>query len=230
MQEFFAFLRAVARHWIFLMSGAISIVLAFVERIFHWPIPNSVYWTVAAVCLLACCFLAWRDEYRLRPSIFSELQEFIKTGHSCRIEPIVPHLADELFQPLSATPQLLKLRVNRTQGEAVIPVQRIKEFLHSAGYRTLILDGRLQWITRNKTWQFFPEAPETEYGVPKTAQDARVQAIKKGLEEEGLQVFLSQGDRLAIYLSKSWQIVYDDDGRYVSAGDQHSKMILIAGK
>lgn len=229
MKEFSAFLRAVASHWIFLMSGGISVALSFVERIFHWPIPNSVYWIVGVVCLFTCCFLAWRDEFRRRPSILSELQEFIKTGHSCYIAPVVPHSTDELFQPLSVTSQLLKLRVNRTQGETLVPLQRIKEFLPSAGYRTLIVDGRLQWITRCKKWEFFPEQPQTDFGVPKQSSrtlDSRINAIEKGVQEEGFQFYWRQVSRVV----NGSEIFYDSDGRYLSADTEDSKMILIVGR
>ena len=210
---------------------AITTSLANARGAFNGRVPIAPY-----ACVYGCAALAFivagilfYGQDRQKPML-SIIREFIKTGHSCYVSPRTPHVADELFQPLSVTPQLLTLRVNRNQGQTTIPVQRVQELLPATGYRTLIVDGRLQCLTQLKKWEFFPEPPQSVYGVGKLTDlgEQRVQAITRGMEEEGLQVGWLIASNLERFIRAGWQIFYDDDGRYLFVGNP--KSILIAGK
>ncbi len=226
-----AFAKAVWRHWIFLMSGFVSICVSFVERIRHNPIANPLFVLVAVLCFLAACFLAWKDEHRFRPSSVRDIRELLRKGHSCCVTPIVPHRVDTLFKPLALSHDSVTLRSNTDQTEVRIPLARVKELLPN-GYKTLVVEGRLQWISRPRRWQFFPEIPKTDFGVPKTSspEDPRILTFKKTFEEEGFRVYWRRLGAVGESLGRGWQIIYDDDGRYFAFGDSHSEQILMMGK
>ena len=60
----FVFVRAVIGHWrVFVTGGVITGVLWLLQGI-GYITPHWIYWTVAALGLLAACYRAWLDEHR----------------------------------------------------------------------------------------------------------------------------------------------------------------------
>ncbi|HVQ40258.1 MAG TPA: hypothetical protein VMS31_22140 [Pyrinomonadaceae bacterium] len=70
-----SFLRAVFRHWITLVGGcAVIVLLGIGERTTGKNIPRSIYLLMLALLFCVACYLAWRDERRMRGEEFSLYQ------------------------------------------------------------------------------------------------------------------------------------------------------------
>lgn len=64
MNEPVAFLKAVVRHWVSLVTGGIVIALLWLWQGFGHIIPRLVYGVVAVGAVLVASYRAWRDQYR----------------------------------------------------------------------------------------------------------------------------------------------------------------------
>jgi hypothetical protein len=81
-----------------------------------------------------------------------------------------------------------------------IPIPRVRELLHSGSSAppTIVLNGRLQWMSVNASWHFFPEMPSTDrercFGFEKTSSlsDPRVHALQQQLEPRGTRFHFSR--------------------------------------
>jgi len=92
----------------------------------------------------------------------------------------------------------------------------------------LQVQGRIQWLSVTRRWQYLPDRPRDGFGVPKSASpgERRVNAVQESLKSMGhytqwnLEHEATQG---------SYQIVYDDDGYYFrnKGRDHRGDQILV---
>src|SRR2546423_3001731 len=73
MEELTSFFFALFKHWIALMSGAVSLGMTIALRARGKEPKDKVFWSIAALCLLVACFLAWRDEHSVNDKARQEL-------------------------------------------------------------------------------------------------------------------------------------------------------------
>ena len=96
---------------------------------------------------------------------------------------------------------------------------------------TLILKGRLQWITATRQWIVLPEQPpaDSEHGLHKLASssDDRVVEFIEQLRQQGYSPWWVPVDSVREFLSQGGEIIYDSDGRYLRTRDQRSEWILL---
>jgi hypothetical protein len=72
------FLVAVMRQWIFLMSGIVSILITFWEKVKEFPIATRAFYGIAIACVFTAFYLAWRDEHnKYKPEIKGEIDHTI---------------------------------------------------------------------------------------------------------------------------------------------------------
>ena len=64
LQLHFLFLGNVATHWVALMSGIASVIVATWETIRGRSLLARGFAAVAVVCLMVACDMAWQDEHR----------------------------------------------------------------------------------------------------------------------------------------------------------------------
>jgi len=116
-----------------------------------------------------------------------------------------------------------------------IPLGRITELL-SSGPRdphTLVLRGRIQWLTPIEQWRFFPEEPTTQeqrsLGFAKRSgdNDMRARTVSALILSKGAQVGFLNQDRLAGYLSDNGEVIYDADGLYFRKEDRPYPQLLV---
>src|SRR5437879_875708 len=63
LKDVFAFLGAVLRRWVVLMSGGIVMVaLTITERLRGTSVPPKFYWSIILGVIAMAAFLAWRKE------------------------------------------------------------------------------------------------------------------------------------------------------------------------
>jgi hypothetical protein len=117
-----------------------------------------------------------------------------------------------------------------------IPLSRLKEPLFSGANEpvTLVLDGRLQWLSVPRSWKVFPEAPTTEHerliGFSKfsSANDPRIHEIQAALTRHGIRVGFVRENRLGEVFGQGKQVVYDDDGFCFRWQGRDTAQILVA--
>lgn len=143
------------------------------------------------------------------------LREALASGRALRITPIAPqHHSQADFQLRALTQEELVVQKLGAGFQVSLPFNRAD--IIPGGFSeplTLQLQGRLQWLTVRQLWQFFPETPADTFGVAKAGspfgQD--VALLKQRLERLGFKPQWNREDE-ATY--GTWEVVYDDDGRY----------------
>lgn len=75
MAEFGDFVSAVLEHWVSLMSGIVSLGMAIWLRLRQRKsdISGVAFWLIAAMCLIAAFYSAWRDENKARQALLRQV-------------------------------------------------------------------------------------------------------------------------------------------------------------
>jgi hypothetical protein len=89
--------------------------------------------------------------------------EVLRPGARLYITPIFPvQCAKDEFHLTEQDAQ--NLQVSKSSGHQIrIPRALIRHVLHGDYHEpaTIVLDGRLQWLSSSRSWKVFPEAPST---------------------------------------------------------------------
>jgi hypothetical protein len=87
MSEFLGFLGNVLAHWIALMSGLFSLVLALIGQAKKWrrEVPR-LFWVFAAFAVYVSCFQAWKDEHRNSEVLKQEKAALTGENNTCTFE------------------------------------------------------------------------------------------------------------------------------------------------
>ena len=86
MELCFLFLGNVASHWISLMSGIVSVIVAIYETIKNKPIVARWFWIVALVCFVVACEKAWQDEHRNTQVVVGEKAAYASAAEHCQTD------------------------------------------------------------------------------------------------------------------------------------------------
>lgn len=232
MRELTKFLRLVAKQWVYLLSGTVSVAVSFVERVRRSPIPDAAFWVLAGICLFWACFLAWRETARQLPSYVERLTQLAKSKSSVTFHPVIPRIHEELFRFTSIDSLFITLTSNRNQSALKVPISRIKGILESDSYPTIELMGRIQRVSALESWKFVGDAPTDEWGIPKTSglQDEAVRRVQRIQEENGFRVSWRRAAELSASSHSKAEVIYDDDGRYFRIPDPHGPLVLVRSR
>lgn len=85
------FLGNVASHWVALMSGIASVIIALYETVKKSPIVARAFWLVALVCTMAACDQAWQDEHRNTQAAEADKAAQSSLANTCRENARVEH-------------------------------------------------------------------------------------------------------------------------------------------
>jgi hypothetical protein len=152
-----------------------------------------------------------------------QLRSFARTGTVVCVSPLTPTFQYDRFRVTDVPSGTLVLKKESSPQQVTIPLQRVAEILRTGlnAPPTVMLDGRLQWLTLPQKWQFFPEAPDQadgfRLGVPKASslKDPDVNLLSQQLAALGMRLSWSRLDMLAERLNaKTHKVFYDTDGRY----------------
>jgi hypothetical protein len=77
MKKIWEHLRAASKHWVWLMSGVVSVVLTLFERIHGFGVPTWVFWIISALCFFVALHLAWLDKDRELQSALGPAPEVV---------------------------------------------------------------------------------------------------------------------------------------------------------
>jgi hypothetical protein len=141
----------------------------------------------------------------------------LRIGSTVRIAPIVPREEEQSdFMVLDESDDFLVVEKVGAQRKIEIPnslIEKVHRFTPPKPSRVQ-LSGRLQWISRRRILELYPEKPETPYGIPKDVDVgyAAQHAINGAFGRE---------DRLPQLLEQGWIFFfYDSDGCYLRWGEQ----------
>jgi hypothetical protein len=167
----------------------------------------------------------WLDDLRIRHG-------------SLRVTPILPTRCqqDEFRFVTIREYELILNKPGSWHDSIPISLSRLRDPLFAGVGQpvTLVLDGRLQWLSGNREWKAFPEAPTTAQerliGFPKfsSTKDPRIQELSGRLARYGHSVGFVREDRLGEVFSQGKQVVYDDDGLYFRWQGRDTAQILVS--
>ena len=155
------------------------------------------------------------------------LTTFARNHIHVRIEPLIPLIPEpryDLFTVREYRGTTIDFEKQSPQQLVAVPAQRIEDVLmyEPTESPTILLDGRIQWLTLVERWRFFAEKPDRseglQIGFPKDAgrQDRYVMEIVGELTKRGYHVGWSRRDHLTERLNaRTHEIFYDDNGRYL---------------
>jgi len=167
----------------------------------------------------------WLDDPRIRQG-------------SLRITPILPTFRqqDDFGFVEIREYELILDKPGSIHSRIHIPLSRLRDPMFSGSGRAviLVLDGRLQWLSGDREWKVFPEAPATSeermIGFSKfsSANDPKLQEMSARLARYGHTISFVREDRLGEVFGQGKQVVYDDDGLYFRWQGRDTAQILVA--
>jgi len=169
----------------------------------------------------------------MRDERLEQLKQFAEEKKRVLVQPVIPaQFENPFFQVRELNANTVVLEKSSSNHLIEIPSSRITEILTTPREApTLMLNGRVQWITMQKEWKFVPDPPPTaEDGFLGCArivgglQDPYVREIEQQLlpQYEGhwfRRENLPTGGR-------EWMPFYGSDGRYLVIRNNREALIL----
>jgi hypothetical protein len=167
-------------------------------------------------------------------TLSGELRQLKDKGTHFYIKPMIPALdARRRFHIENLDQRAITVRHHATDESIQIPVSRVSEIINvgESDPPTLLLEGRLQWVTTIQRWRFLPETPETgtTLGFCKQSgtNDPRVLELCDQFRAKGFEPGWAAESELPGRLSADFQLVYDDDGLYFRIPDRLQTLALV---
>jgi len=173
------------------------------------------------------------------------MAELAASGRAVLVSPAIPTLKSrfDAYTVLKTDERTAQLR-NIGSGQSVtVPLGRIIEIIWRGDNDKpeVNLNGRLQWLTLQGEWKFFPERPESQeekqygFGKPTNRSDPVVNQVWGELQSRGyrqLARFMPQ--EMQRRVNHGWDVIYDADGRYFQYQDPDKRilaaLVALAGK
>jgi hypothetical protein len=160
--------------------------------------------------------------------IAATLRAFSRTRRVVRVAPLFPRCEYDLFTVRSVQSDAVTLHKQSNMEDVTVPLPRVAELLSTGDDEapTLVVNGRLQWLTLRQRWRFFREGPDPSdtlrlgVGRETARDDPFVVGLGPLLAPKGQRVTWSEVRYLAGRMaSRTHEVFYDEEGKYlVSAG------------
>jgi len=152
----------------------------------------------------------------------ARLRAYSRNHTAVRVPPMVPECQYNSFRVKSVDPGVVTLEKDSNRQTLTVPVQRIEDVLAGGPSEapTLLLNGRLQWITVPEVWRYFPEKPLTGdiaglgFGKEGPRNDPGVP------QHVASRCSWSLPANIAARLREGRAVFYDEDGKYITAAGQ----------
>lgn len=174
-----------------------------------------------------------------KDDIRAELGRFAEKKAQVRIEPMTPASEYPLFQVHEVDQKRIIVKKLSSSQTVAIPLSRVTEILWADVNEppTLILNGRVQWITIPNEWKFFPEPPppsdEAHLGHARSVgslQDSYAMSVESQLQQRSYKAHWFRKENLPVCGGASdgrgWQLFYGGDGRYLVCRNNHEVLML----
>ena len=158
----------------------------------------------------------------------------LKPGTKLQIRPAIPRSA-EGHEYLVRHVEGDRALVQKVPGDDVLSIGAgAVAQLHSSpdhDRSTVVLRGRLQWITAKQRWVCLPEEPRPDnpFGLAKAASpdDPRVADFVDSLRRAGYTPWWIPEEVMHEFLAQGGEVIYDEDGRYLRTQDERSSWVLL---
>ena len=170
--------------------------------------------------------------------VAGKLELLRRDGTQIKIYPIIPtRCAEDEFRVNDVGPDTVQFDKPGSGHRITVPKSRIKEVLPmdpNGKSATVVVEGRLQWVSLRQSWKFFLEAPpaaanlQIGFGRPSSALDQRRIDVESMLKSRGTSVWLVDERYVPGAISEGRQVVYDEDGKYFRVPSGPNHLILVA--
>ena len=118
--------------------------------------------------------------YRVLRNAFSQAAEL-------RIEPLVSPSSDNRFHIVELSGLEVKAQKTSSDHFVTIPLTSISEAVQDGNEFTILVSGRIQWITSKGFYKLLPSPPKDQFGVPKAGGPGAsdVETLRGKLEQKG---------------------------------------------
>ena len=152
----------------------------------------------------------------------AQLRGYARYHTPVRTLPMIPDCPYNSFHVKSINSGVITLEKDSNRQTLTVPVQRIEDVLVGGPNETptLLLNGRLQWITVPEVWRFFPEKP-----FPGDAAGFGFAKVRSR-EDPGVPPQIasrcgwSLPERIPAHLAEGGAVFYDEDGKYITSAGQ----------
>ena len=162
----------------------------------------------------------------------AQLRAYARNNTAVKILPIVPACRYNSFRVKSVESGIVTFG-KASNGQALtVPAQRIDDILivGQSEPPTVLLSGRLQWITLPEVWRFFPDPPPTNdsAGLGFGKETARNNpGVAPAL---AARCVWSSPANVADRLRDGYEVLYDEDGKHLCAVGQILLVKLLASR
>jgi hypothetical protein len=152
----------------------------------------------------------------------AQLRAFARNHTAVQVSPLLPDCQFNRFRVRSVDAGVVTLEKESNRQSVTVPLHRIEDILPGShdGLPTLLLNGRLQWITAPQVWRFFPEKPlpgdPVGLGFPK----------ERARDNPGVPTTIapfvgwSLPQNVAARRAEGREVFYDEDGKYLTSAGQ----------
>jgi len=152
----------------------------------------------------------------------AQLRAYVRSYKPLKILPMVPVCQYNSFRVKNVESGVVTFEKDSNRQSFTVPAQRIEDLLGAAPQEppTVLLDGRLQWITLPEVWRFFPEKPTPNdtfglgFGKERPRSDPGLPPQLQSLCAWSLPA------NIAARLREGYAVFYDEDGKYLCATGQ----------
>jgi len=152
----------------------------------------------------------------------AQLRSYVRNYTPLKILPMVPDCQYNSFRVKNVESGVVTFEKDSNRQTFTVPAQRIEDLLGAAPQQppTVILDGRLQWITLPEIWRFFPEKPMPNdtlglgFGKERPRSDPGLTPQLQSMCAWSLPA------NIAARLREGYSVFYDEDGKYLCSTGQ----------
>lgn len=149
----------------------------------------------------------------------AQLRAYARNRTLVRILPMIPDCQCNTFRAKLVDSGVITLEKESNRQTLTVPAQRIEDVLaHESP--TVLLNGRLQWITAPQVWRFIPEKPPPNdslglgFGKERPRNDPGVPP------QVASRCAWSLPGNIAARLRDGFAVFYDEDGKYLTSAGQ----------
>ncbi len=152
----------------------------------------------------------------------AQLRSYIGSCTLVRILPMVPACEHNSFRVKSVESRVVTFEKDSNRQTLTVPAQRIDDLLGAGPNElpTVLLKGRLQWITLPEVWRFIPEQPPSNdpaglgFGKERPRNNP---GVASPLDS---RCIWSKPDNVAMRLREGYEVFYDEDGKHLCSVGQ----------
>ncbi len=161
-----------------------------------------------------------------------QLRSLAERGTTVQVHPIVPPAFDsDVFEIGPIDDMTIGLIKQDSRHRIDIPPNRVIGIRKAGDAYVLDIRGRVQWTDAKDVWLYMPE--DTDAKDPNgLAREIHLQAeeaqhLDKRLKDAGWTTGFATELKARGQLSKSYQLVYGADGRYLRVSDRVAPLVMI---